>query len=125
MTKKLIGHAIPASELGNPSETEEKAIKMAEELAQAIDDILEDLTQVKQIINVLGYNIEQISYDRERVRTAREMAWDVQALSRYVRGALSGRIIESVPPLYRLFPVIEKEREEWLKRIDERMKNND
>lgn len=125
MSKKIKVHLIPASELGNPSETEEKAIKMAEELAQAIDDILEDLTQVKHVIKVLENSVEQISYDGRRLGTAWQMARDTKALSRNVRHQLSGRIIDKIPLLFQLFPVIEKEREEWLKRIDERMKNND
>ena len=124
MTKKRKVHLIPASELGNTLEAEEKALQIAEDMGQAIDENIKDLTQIKQIINVLKYNIEQISYSSKRVEVVPQMAQDVLELSRYVRHVLTGRVIDKSYEFRRLSPAIVKEREAWLKRIEEKKKTD-
>lgn len=124
MSKKIEVRCLPASELGNTLEAEEKALQVAEEIGQAIDENIEDLTQIKQIVNVLKYNLEQISYHPGRVEAVPQMAQDVLELSRYVRHVLTGRVIDKSYEFRRLSPAIVKEREAWLKRIEEKKKTD-
>lgn len=108
------GMEIPLIELGKMTDKEQLAVKMTETITGAIDDILKDLTQLRQIAYALKYNVNEICREPERIQVSWELARAVRTLAKHLKDASQVRIVEENNLLLGLFLSIKTEREKWL-----------